>query len=171
MLRLILRPVGVDDEGAVLAAQAAMRDDGFTFAPGYRADRAWPDFLARLAEQARAVEVPGFVPVTFLVAVVGTTIVGRTSVRHRLNDSLLAMGGHIGYGVLRDHRRQGHATEILRQSLVIARSLGVDRALLTCDDDNVGSVRTIERCGGVLENIVDDGSGVAKRRYWLDMPS
>jgi predicted acetyltransferase len=42
------------------------------------------------------------------------------------------------------------------------------RALVTCDDDNVGSAKVIERCGGVLESLTagHDGS-VPTRRYWV----
>ena len=61
-------------------------------------------------------------------------------------------GGHIGYAVRPAHRRRGYATEILRQSLIVARAVGVDGVLVTCDDDNVGSAAVIERCGGVLES-------------------
>jgi predicted acetyltransferase len=40
---------------------------------------------------------------------------------------------------------------------------------VTCDDDNVGSLTTIEKNGGVLESIVPcpDGDN-PKRRYWID---
>ena len=110
----------------------------------------------------------GHVPSTFLVADVGGQIVGRSSIRHELNEFLAREGGHIGYGVLADHRRRGYATEILRMSLVIARSLGVDRVLVTCDDDNVGSVTVIERCGGVFDSLVECDDGPPKRRYWID---
>ena len=65
------------------------------------------------------------------------------------------------------HRRRGYGTEILGQSLVVARAAGVDRVLVTCDDDNVGSAAVIERCGGVLESVIDGSDGVAKRRYWI----
>ncbi len=45
-------------------------------------------------------------------------------------------------------------------------------ALLTCDFDNEGSIRTIERNGGVLENTVTDPSvPKPKRRYWIDLSS
>ncbi len=107
---------------------------------------------------------------TWLVAEVDGEIVGRTSIRHELNAYLAFHGGHIGYGVRPAFRRRGHATEILRQSLVIARSYGVDRALVTCDDDNIGSAAVIEACGGVLERVVpavESDDGVAFRRYWI----
>ena len=66
-------------------------------------------------------------------------------------------------------RRRGLATEILRQSLIVARTYGVGSILVTCDEDNEASARVITRCGGVLENIVDNPEGgPRKRRYWID---
>lgn len=56
----------------------------------------------------------------------------------------------------------GHATAMLRASLPVARALGISSALLTCDVDNEGSRRVIERNGGVLE----DRRG-AKLRFWV----
>lgn len=110
---------------------------------------------------------------TFLLAVVGEGagehLVGRVSIRHQLNDELREVGGHVGYAVRPAVRGRGYATEILRLSLVLLREeLGVDRALVTCDDHNIASARTIERNGGVLQDVrVPPGGGAAKRRYWI----
>jgi predicted acetyltransferase len=49
----------------------------------------------------------------------------------------------------------------------VARSLGVERALVTCDDANVGSATVIERCGGVLDGVVTASGGNRIRRYWI----
>src|SRR5262249_57272076 len=104
---------------------------------------------------------------TLLVADVAGQIVGRASIRFELNDFLLREGGHIGYGVLSQHRRRGYATEILRQSLIVARAEGVDRALVVCDEDNVGSRTVIESCGGRRESVVETRHGPPRRPYWV----
>lgn len=91
-------------------------------------------------------------------------MVGFLAIRHRLNDFLLEEGGHIGYSVRPSRRREGHATRALSLALDRAAQLGIDRALVTCDDDNEPSRRTIERNGGVFE---DERNG--KLRYWIDL--
>jgi predicted acetyltransferase len=170
MKPLRLRPLRDTDEAVVRAAQATMAADDFEFALGLRPDEPWHGYLDRLANRQRGQDLGDlFVPASFLVADVAGAVVGRASIRHRLNQDLRERGGHIGYGVLPAHRRLGYATEILRQALVIARAFGVDRALVVCDDDNVGSIRTIERCGGQLaDRRVLEGHDVPLRRYWID---
>lgn len=89
-------------------------------------------------------------------------LVGFLSLRHTLNDFLLEEGGHIGYSVRPSARRQGHATAALARALEAASGIGIAQALVTCDVDNDPSRRTIERNGGVLEDIRK-----GKRRYWV----
>ena len=104
----------------------------------------------------------GYVPATELWWVAGDEFLGRIGIRHRLTAALLEMGGHIGYDVRPSARRRGHATAMLRAALAVARELGIERALVTCDVDNVGSRAVIERNGGVLE---DERAG--KLRFWV----
>lgn len=167
---LRLRPVRITDEAAVLAAHAELAAEDFYFALGYDPTAPWEAYVRSREDQRRGVDLPdGLVPATFLLADVGGEVVGRSSIRHELNDYLAREGGHIGYAVLGAHRGRGYATEILRQSLVIARAVGVDRVLVTCGDDNIASARVIERCGGVFESLVDStGGGPPTRRYWFE---
>jgi predicted acetyltransferase len=152
-----------------LAAHEAMAAEAYPFGLAYEPGMVWSQYLDRLHASRMGVDLPpGFVPSTFLAADVDGELVGRTSIRHELNEFLAREGGHIGYAVVAEHRRRGYATEILRQSLVIARSVGVERVLVTCDDDNVGSAIVIQRCGGVFDSLVDSREGVPKRRYWIE---
>ena len=170
MSELRLRPLRLDDEKAVGGAQEVMAaTDNFEFALFYTG-QSWSDYLSELDVLRAGIGLPPQrVASSLLVAEIDHTIVGRSSIRHTLNDRLKVFGGHIGYGVLPAHRRNGYATEILRQSLVITRSLGIDRAMLTCNDDNVGSVRAIEACGGQLDavNGPDEYNNARWRRYWI----
>jgi predicted acetyltransferase len=162
---LHLRPLRGDDEAEFMAAHSQLRADAFIFALGRQVDMSWDDYLEHLAanEQGRDL-AEGRVPMTLLAADVGGTIVGRTAIRHRLNEFLAHEGGHIGYAVIPGRRRRGYGTEILRQSLEVARSLGLERVLITCDDSNVGSATVIERSGGVLDSVVVASAGNRVRR-------
>ena len=166
---LRLRPPGPEDEAAFAAAHQALACEGFTFGLGYEPGKPWATYLKELDDHRHGRNLPErHVPGTFLVAAVGEEIVGRTSVRFMLNAFLAERGGHIGYAVLPQHRRRGYATEILRQSLIVARAAGVGRVLVTCDEDNVGSRTVIEACGGLLDSVVNLDGVPPVLRFWID---
>ncbi len=148
-------------EGAEFSQTAAWIEHN---APGWRDPDAFAVFVEAVKADAAA-ETPRperHVPCTTLWWIDGQDYLGRLAIRHELNDFLLDVGGHIGYDVRPSRRREGHATAMLQQSRRWAQALGIDPALVTCDDDNIGSVRVIESAGGVWE----DTRG-KKRRYWV----
>jgi len=97
-------------------------------------------------------------------------VLGVVSIRHRLTDNLLIEGGHIGYGIRPSERRKGHATKILELALNEAKKLGIKRALVTCDKDNIGSRKTILTNGGEFyrENLYE---GRKVQAYWIKIKS
>lgn len=93
-------------------------------------------------------------------------MVGAVNIRHYLNEALLQSGGHIGDGVRPSERRKGIATQMIGLALQECKKLGINRVLMVCDKDNVGSAKSIMKNGGVLENevVVD---GCIEQRYWI----
>ena len=94
--------------------------------------------------------------------------VGAVNIRHFLNEALLLNGGHIGDGVRPSQRRKGIATAMIALALEECRKLGLDRVLMVCDKENIGSAKSIQKNGGILENEVVV-NGVIEQRYWIDL--
>ncbi|MBS0362902.1 MAG: GNAT family N-acetyltransferase [Proteobacteria bacterium] len=112
------------------------------------------------------------VPATELWYMDGATFLGSVGIRHELNAILESWGGHIGYAVRPSAQRQGHASAMLAQALDHVRAnLPLKRVMLTVNLDNEGSIRVIEKNGGVLRDEVDNPwvAGVRGRRYWIDL--
>lgn len=160
----------MEDESAAVAAHEAMIADDFHFLLGWDSTMSWAEFLRASEDQRRGFNLSeDQVPAVQLAAVINGELVGRVLIRFALNEFLVVRGGHIGYGVVPAHRRKGYASEILRQALVVIRAEGVDRVLVTCDENNVGSHSVIEHVGGVLESIAPaEEGGPGLRRYWIE---
>ena len=148
-----------------LVLPAEPRFPGVTFTLKTLADPATFEEFCRYTRALADPATPrpaGWVNGTYLWMVDDDTVVGRISLRHTLTPWLLELGGHIGYAVRPTARRRGYAKQALALMLPVAADLGIDPVLVTCDRDNVGSRRTIEANGGVLEDV----RGI-KMRFWV----
>ena len=117
---------------------------------------------------------PSYVPESEFWLIDNGEYIGTTRIRHRLNDFLRKYGGNIGYQIRPSRRRQGYGRRILQLALVEARRLGLTRALVTCNRENIGSRKIIEANGGVFEGegpVTIDGAIIHERRYWFDLTS
>lgn len=96
-------------------------------------------------------------------------IVGIIDLRHHIDHPILGTwGGHMGYYVRPTERHKGYAKEMLRQNLMHCRALGIKKVLITCDDDNYGSERTILANGGAFEKMIEVDGRIVKR-YWITL--
>lgn len=157
---------GDEQHGGILVWPADDLFPGVEFTrEGLTDPREFERFVAnRLGdEQPDSPRPTGWVPCTYLWMVQDDAYVGAVSLRHNLDNPFLAeLGGHIGYSVRPSMRRRGHATDALRHTVALAADRGIEQVLVTCDEGNVASARTIESCGGEYE---DTRQG--KRRYWI----
>lgn len=110
----------------------------------------------------------GYVPETTYWLVDKNEFIGRVSIRHELTEHLREIGGHIGYDIRPTKRKQGYGNKILELALQKTRELGIQKALLTCDETNVASRKIIEKNGGVLANrVFNPETGIDKLRFWI----
>lgn len=161
-----------DSWAATVAEFGGVHIDGAGLELGTVPDReACGAFVAKAQLYGRAgAQLPdGHVPCDYFWITDDGEVVGFIAFRRELNDWLRRVGGHIGYSVRPSRRRQGIVRAALNLVLERARAEGYDRVMLTCDDDNEGSSRTIEGAGGVLEDVIEapDAGHPRLRRYWI----
>ena len=129
------------------------------------------EWVQKLEEYSKEETVPeGKVPATQFLTVRKSDekIVGVVNVRHRLNDFLNLVGGHIGDAVRPSERKKGYGTKQIALALKYMADLGIDRALITCDENNVASMKTIVKNGGKLQDIIDY-EGKKEMRFWVEI--
>lgn len=97
-------------------------------------------------------------------------VYGCCSLRHHLKGDLLNIGGNISYGIRPTERGKGYGVLQLRLILEKAEALGLEKVLLTCRENNIGSKKTIERCYGIMDSPVPSRiPGIMELRYWIDV--
>jgi len=94
-------------------------------------------------------------------------ILGAVTIRHTLTERMLNTEGHIGAGIRPSERRNGYATKILALALDKMRELDIPKALVTCNEDNIGSEIAITRNGGVRDSDFLEAHGNIVMRYWI----
>lgn len=96
-------------------------------------------------------------------------VLGAVNIRHGLTGALMKNGGHIGYGIRPTERRKGYATKLLALALEKAKALGIQKALVVCDQSNIGSEKTIINNGGIPDTDFIEPNGNIVKRYWIEL--
>lgn len=158
-----------EDQYNAFIANWNIKDERIIPGAAQRTESSFRQQLAKWEDDEKPeVTLRGFVPSTLFFCIDKKgTIVGAIHLRHFLNENLKMHGGHIGYGVIPIARGRGVATWMLRRLLTLIKNQ-YHEVLVTCDDDNKGSYKTIENCGGKLAQKIE-WHGTMTRHYWINL--
>lgn len=112
------------------------------------------EIFPRLIQYSKGIGMPeGWVPETYYFLWDEDEIVGLFRLRHFLNESLKRRGGHIGYGILKQHRGKGYGTVGLK--LVLEKAWDIipeEEIWLSCQKDNQASLKVMLKNGAVIHH-------------------
>lgn len=127
------------------------------------------DYIKMTRDNEKGKNLPeGWVPSSSYWLIDNDQFIGHTNIRHRLNDHLKKIGGHIGYYIRPSCRKKGYGTKILELALIKAQQLGLKKVLITCDESNIASQKVIEKNKGKFQDKVPNGPE-PKLRYWIEL--
>ena len=167
---MIITALALKHETAISDYIAEFSNAGEDRMDGYFGKPEWShaQTVEKLAAWERGKDLDGWVPHTTRFLVDSGRILGNYNLRHALTDKLMLEGGNCGYSVRPSERRKGHATLMLSHAKGLARELGIQRMLLTCKAENIGSSKTIVNNGGILQDVIyHEELGVEIARYWI----
>lgn len=131
----------------------------------------YEEWLQEKLNEEKGIGLPEeYVPAsTYLcVRVYDNKVIGICNIRHELTDFLLNYGGHIGQSIRPSERGKGYGTIQLLKALEKCAERNMDYVLITCDEENKVSAKTIEKCMGEYENTIERDR-VFYRRYWVNI--
>ena len=136
-----------------------------------RAEISFDDFLKRMRKrETDKVREKGLVPATLYFLVdEKNKICGALDIIHELNEYLEEVGWNIGYGIAPSERKKGYGKIQLKLGLEKAKKIGLKKVLITCDDNNIGSAKTIEACGGIYNDTLADAEANRIKRYFVEV--
>lgn len=171
--QLILSKPSIELEEEYLSFYQEWKQSGETMVPWVieKDPSNFEAMVQSLLESEDGINLPeGWVPdSTFWLINENNRVLGAVNIRHRLTERLMDRGGHIGYGIRPTERRKGYATKLLALSLEKVKGFGVDKALITCDESNTASLRTILNNGGVQDTDFIEEDGNVIKRFWIEI--
>ncbi len=170
-MKLALKELDLSMENEYIKYHASWQNEEFIPMSANMQSRDFKDYVVHL--KSMQTDPPRLlVPSTtlFLINEEDKEILGAIDIRHFLNDGLLKNGGHIGYGIKKEHRGKKLAEKMVKLSKPILEELKLEEVLICCDKENKASDKTLINLNAELENEVLDTKNSKQRivkRYWL----
>ena len=131
----------------------------------------YDDFLRKLEKSKHIEDIhPEYAnQATYVLTDETGHVYGMSCLRHSLKGDLINIGGHVGYAIRPSERGKGYGILQLRLILEKVYEMGIKEVLVTCRENNIGSKRTMEKCVGHPDTLVDSRyPGIKEYRYWID---
>ncbi|HPR80767.1 MAG TPA: GNAT family N-acetyltransferase [Enterococcus sp.] len=143
--------------------------DGSSFLEQMPSIGQWLNLLELFRSKATVPENYALSETWLVIRQTDDCLVGMSNLRFELSNAYLkSFGGHIGYSVRPNERKKGYGKIILNETLKQAKTRGIDKVLVTCNDINYASAKIIEANQGILaEKVIDSSDQMLIRRYWI----
>jgi len=161
-----LKKLSLDDDVDIynLLQEIPKNENGFNNSGNGLTYDEYKEWLKKSIKFAEGIELEdGRVPGNIYWLYVNKKPVGIGKLRHRLTDTLRMNGGHIGYAISPSERNKGYGKLLLNNLIYEAKTLGIDKVLITVNNDNPASIKVAVNNGGVIEDVSEE------RHYiWID---
>lgn len=138
-------------ENYVLAYKEA--GDNYYYNKYKRALENFDNYLKELQDYSKGIDLhPGDVQTSTLWLIQNDEVVGVVRIRHKE----VECAGHIGYDISPAYRNRGYGARILKLALKRASEIGIKKAIVNCEIDNIPSKKIIEKNNGELLGIIFD---------------
>ena len=99
--------------------------------------------------------------------------IGELQLRTEFPEKVMLDIGSIGYAVRVSEQGKGYGKTILRLGLELAKQHGMEKVLLTINEENKASIHVCEKLGGIWKDTIEaynDAEGQhLLRRYWITL--
>lgn len=97
-------------------------------------------------------------------------VYGCSQFRHHILGELINIGGNFAYAIRPTERGKGYGTIQLKLLIEKAKELGLEKVLVTCRENNLGSKKTMEKFSGKADSLVPSRfDGIMEYRYWINI--
>jgi len=135
------------------------------------ADNDFADYFTTIENNRLGIGLaPDRVAQTIFWLVDGDKYIGSFDLRHKLTPELEQVGGHIAYQIRPSEQHKGYAVVGLKLCLQKASEMGIEKVLITCEEDNIGSYTVMQKAMlgyGGCEIAPVFKNGVQNRRVWI----
>ncbi len=138
----------------------------------YHKKEYYDEMVDKLIDAEKGINLDGYVPSTtyWLYDTVNDEIIGASNLRHYLDGMGTKYWGHIGYGIRPSKRKKGYGTLLLNLTLEKAKEMNINKVILGAYEGNIGSWKIMEKCNGILDEIIyEEETGLPIRKYYINI--